>query len=94
MRYDQLSFIFYRNLINIVPQLYTGKVPFAEPKMTMYRVSKKVLKGDRPPQPTSVFGTKMLDVMWQVVQTSWKQQPEERATASEIENAISEFTST
>ncbi|THH29187.1 hypothetical protein EUX98_g5008 [Antrodiella citrinella] len=66
-------------------ELYTGKVPFPEPKMTMYRISKKVLKGDRPTRPQT---PPMPDSLWEVVQAAWTQQPQERLSSHDLERRM------
>ncbi|KAH8101104.1 kinase-like domain-containing protein, partial [Cristinia sonorae] len=72
-------------------ELYTGKMPFAGPKMTAFKISMKVLDGKRPPRPSTPFDTPMSDRMWAVVEASWAQQPGERLKAADIAKSMEAF---
>ncbi|KAH8101102.1 kinase-like domain-containing protein [Cristinia sonorae] len=72
-------------------ELYTGKMPFTEPKITTYRISKKVLRGDRPSRPFTPFGSRMSDPMWNIVQKCWAQQPATRLSAEGVVLAMQPF---
>ncbi|TCD70731.1 hypothetical protein EIP91_002107 [Steccherinum ochraceum] len=65
-------------------ELYTGKVPFSSRRDTLYAVSKRVGRGERPPRPCTPFGAPMGDALWELVEKSWAHQPKTRLTAAQV----------
>ncbi|TCD64691.1 hypothetical protein EIP91_003765 [Steccherinum ochraceum] len=75
-------------------EVYTDRAPWTPASgksPTMYRVSKEVLNGKRPPRPTSPYGNLMCDHLWEVVEDSWRQYHTERLTAAQIADRMAVF---
>ena len=54
-------------------------IPFSD--KTEYQAAKEVLGGNRPTRPTHPFCT---DVLWDLMEGCWAQEPRSRPTASEV----------
>ncbi|TCD64692.1 hypothetical protein EIP91_003766 [Steccherinum ochraceum] len=72
-------------------ELYTGEKPFSEHKMTLYRISKRVLRGERPSQPSTPFGVKMDDRIWELVSMAWSHQPGHRLSAAQAAQGMEPY---
>ena len=63
------------------PQLFTGQVPFSENSASPI-VIKRIIEGDRPSRPSRGRKLGLSDELWELVQSSWVPEAEERTSVS------------
>jgi len=73
------------------PQLFTGQVPFPENNASPI-VIKRIIEGDRPSRPLKGKKLGLSDELWELVQSSWVPEAEERTLLSAFVDLLKKAT--
>ncbi|THH30906.1 hypothetical protein EUX98_g3293 [Antrodiella citrinella] len=63
-------------------ELYTDKPPFSD--LSPYRISTKVVNGERPRRPLTAEGVVMSNSLWHLTQQCWVQYPKDRPPVKNV----------
>ena len=66
----------------VVYEILSGSVPFSSDNS--FAILRRVLDGDRPERPEGDAEQLFTDSIWDVVERCWKDQPMERASATDV----------